>query len=139
MSVKEIPCIPPPEAWHVLGQDPNAILIDVRSKVEFDYVGHPIGAVHVAWKEYPDWKENAAFVDQVQAALAANGGDTPSRPLLMLCRSGVRSLAAAQALATAGYTATYNVSEGFEGDKDDDRHRGNINGWRFHRLPWEQT
>jgi rhodanese-related sulfurtransferase len=129
----------PPEAWKILNEESGAILLDVRSKVEYDYVGHPPGAVHVAWKEYPDWKQNPGFVNDVRAALNERGGDDPSRPILAICRSGARSLAAAKALANAGYQRLYNVEEGFEGDKDGNAHRGTINGWRFHGLPWEQT
>ena len=131
--------VTPPQAWKILESESQAVLIDVRSKVEFDYVGHPLNAVHVPWKEFPDWKENQSFVEEVRAALSSRGGDDPSRPIFAICRSGVRSLAAAKALASAGYERLYNVEEGFEGDKDADAHRGTQNGWRFHGLPWEQT
>lgn len=131
--------VTPPEAWAILDRESQAILIDVRSKVEFDYVGHPINAVHVPWKEFPAWDVNQNFVDQVRAMLRDNGGDAPSRPILTICRSGARSLSAAKALSAAGFERLYNVEEGFEGDKDTDAHRGTINGWRFHGLPWTQT
>jgi rhodanese-related sulfurtransferase len=131
--------VTPPTAFGILESDPDAVLIDVRSKVEFDYVGHPRGALHVMWKDYPDWRENPQFVAQVRAALAAHGGDRADRPLLAICRSGARSLAAAKALAAAGYTKLYNVEEGFEGDKDAAGHRCTVGGWRFHGLPWDQT
>ncbi len=139
MADDNISSITPPEAWQILNDESNAIVLDVRSKVEFDYVGHPLHAVHVAWKEYPDWTENPNFVDEVKAALRERGGDDSSRPVLAICRSGVRSLAAAKALSAAGYERLYNVEEGFEGDKNDEAHRGTINGWRRHGLPWEQT
>ncbi len=131
--------VTPPQASKILEQEPQAILVDVRSKVEFDYVGHPLNAVHVPWKEFPDWNVNESFVDAVRTALRDHGGDDPSRPILAICRSGARSLSAAKALAAAGYERLYNVEEGFEGDKDPHAHRGTINGWRFHGLPWEQT
>lgn len=139
MTDENISRVTPPEAHDVLRGDADAVLLDVRSKVEFDYVGHPSGAIHVAWKEYPDWNENPEFVREVKSALAAHGGDTPNRPILAICRSGARSLAAAKALAAAGYERLYNVEEGFEGDKDGSGHRNTVNGWRFHGLPWEQT
>ncbi|MEQ8230388.1 MAG: rhodanese-like domain-containing protein [Gammaproteobacteria bacterium] len=135
----DIARITPPEAARILAEDARALLIDVRSKVEFDYVGHPVGAVNVIWKDYPGWQENPRFVDEVRATLAAHGGDDPARPVLAICRSGARSLAAAKALAAAGYQRLYNVEEGFEGDKDAAGHRRSVSGWLAHGLPWEQT
>jgi rhodanese-related sulfurtransferase len=130
--------IDPTEAQNILTRDPNARLIDVRSKVEFGYVGHPIRAVHVPWKEFPDWNENPNFAAEVDAALTNDGEVSKDRALLMICRSGARSLKAGEALLRVGYTSVYNVEEGFEGDKDEHQHRGNINGWRYRGLPWEQ-
>jgi len=139
MSDEQIKRVTPPEAWRILNGDTQAVLLDVRSKVEYDYVGHPAGALNVMWKDYPGWKENPNFVAEVKAALAARGGDSAQRPLLAICRSGARSLAAAKALAAAGYTNLSNVEEGFEGDKDAHGHRCTVSGWRYHQLPWEQT
>lgn len=139
MTEIDIERVTPPQASRILASEPAAILIDVRSKLEFDYIGHPIGALNVMWKDYPDWQENPHFVEEVRAALAARGGDRPERPILALCRSGARSLAAAKKLAEAGYSRLYNIEEGFEGDKDQRGHRSQVNGWRFHGLSWEQT
>ncbi|HCU90575.1 MAG TPA: sulfurtransferase [Gammaproteobacteria bacterium] len=131
--------INPIEASALLAQDPNARLIDVRSKVEFEYVGHPLNAIHIPWKEFPEWSENRNFVADVDARLADDGNSSRDRALLMLCRSGVRSLHAGKTLLSGGYTRVYNIEGGFEGDPDTEKHRGNINGWRFHGLPWEQS
>lgn len=139
MSDEQIKRMTSAEAWRVVSDDRHAVLLDVRSKVEFDYVGHPAGALNVMWKDYPHWQENPDFVAEVKAALSARGGDTNSRPILAICRSGARSLAAAKALAAAGYTNLTNVEEGFEGDKDAHGHRCSVGGWRYHQLPWEQT
>ena len=139
MSETDIRRLTPPEAAELLRLDDNALLIDVRSKVEFDYVGHPVGAVNIIWKDYPDWGENPAFVDEVKAALEASGGDDSNRAILAICRSGARSMAAAEKLVEAGYGNLTKVEEGFEGDKDDAGHRGLVSGWKFHGLPWEQT
>jgi len=139
MTDSSIKHVTPPEAARLLADDSRAILIDVRSKVEFDYVGHPQGSHNVIWKDYPGWSENPDFVAEVRSLLAAHGGDAPDRPVLAICRSGARSLAAAKALARAGYTNLYNVEEGFEGDKDDAGHRRTVSGWLAHGLPWEQT
>ena len=133
--------ITPREAWGMLQSNPRAVVLDVRSKVEFDYVGHPVGAVHVPWQEFPGWQADPQFVDKVRRKLADRGTTSPDRELtvLSLCRSGSRSRAAAQALAAAGFAHVYNVAQGFEGDRDPDGHRGTVGGWRFHGLPWEQT
>lgn len=139
MSDEQIKRVTPSTAWQILTTDARAVLLDVRSKVEYDYVGHPAGALNIMWKDYPEWKENAGFVAEVKAALAARGGDDPARPILAICRSGARSLAAAKVLAAAGYTNLTNVEEGFEGDKNAMGHRCTVGGWRYHQLPWEQS
>lgn len=140
MTDTSIQRIDPKQAATIYDSSDAAVILDVRSKVEFDYVGHPPGAIHVAWKEAPGWAVNPDFVDAVRTAIPATG-DMPAeqRPVLLICRSGARSMAAAQALKAEGFTELYNVEEGFEGDKDTDQHRGTLNGWRFHGLPWEQT
>jgi len=130
--------INPLEAQALLTEQPSARLIDVRSKMEFDYVGHPIVAIHVPWKEFPSWDENPNFCDGVRKALVASGIDGLDTPVLMLCRSGVRSKNAGNTLIKEGFGQVYNVLEGFEGDKDDSNHRGTLGGWRFRGLAWEQ-
>lgn len=126
----------PKQAWKMLQENPNAILLDVRSKVEFDYVGHPVGAIHVPLQEFPDWQTDPDFSQKVIELLGTASRDVT---VLTLCRSGKRSMLAAQLLEAQGYKDTVNIAEGFEGDPDENRHRGNVNGWRFHGLPWEQT
>ena len=135
--VKEIT---PPEAWNILQSNPRAVLLDVRSGMEYEYVGHPVGALHIPWKDAPDWQVDPAFVARVRSALAAVKGDGAVEDLtiLAMCRSGARSMAAAEALQAEGFRQVINIAEGFEGDKDEHKHRGTINGWRFHGLPWEQ-
>ena len=126
----------PKQAWDILREKPTAILLDVRSKVEFDYVGHPVDAVHVPLQEAPDWQTDPDFVQKVIERLGESSRDIT---ILTICRSGKRSMLAAQLLEAQGYKHTANIAEGFEGDLDENRHRGNVNGWRFHGLPWEQT
>ena len=138
--------INPIEAAEQLKADPSTVIIDVRSRVEYEFVGHPINAVHIAWKEFPQWQVNENFCTEVGAALAARNAehgaadksDDKSTPLLMICRSGARSAEAGKRLLEDGYQNVTNIAEGFEGDKDDNNHRGKVNGWRFHGLPWEQ-
>lgn len=125
----------PKEAWEFLQQQPSALLVDVRMEIESLYVGRPPGVVNIPWYEYPDLKPDAAaFVAAVQRETA---GDR-ERPLVLLCRSGKRTLDAGVALQDAGFNQLYNVLHGFEGDLDDHFKRSTLNGWRFDGLPWEQ-
>ena len=124
----------PKQAWELLQEDENAVLIDVRSKIEHGFVGHPIGAIHIPWKEAPSWQLNERFVYEVEK-VAPN----KNTPLLLLCRSGQRSTEAAKALTAYGYKRPINIIDGFEGPLDANNHRGNIGGWRFNNLPWIQS
>jgi rhodanese-related sulfurtransferase len=124
----------PKETWNFLQRTPSALLVDVRMEIESMYVGRPPGAVQIAWYEYPDMQPNVpAFVQQVMQ----EAGDK-SRPVVLICRSGKRTVQAAQALQAAGFTDLTNVLYGFEGDLDDAFHRSSVNGWRFDGLPWTQ-
>lgn len=129
----------PTQAWELLATEPRAALVDVRTHPEWVYVGvpdlAPLGkqAVLVSWQVYPAMQRNPAFLQQV-----AQAGLRPQDPLLMLCRSGVRSAAAAELLALAGYSHCWNVAGGFEGVLDERRHRGSIGGWKAVGLPWAQ-
>ncbi len=124
----------PQQAWKLLQTDPAAVLIDVRTAIEHSFVGHPPQAIHVAWKEFPGMQLNAAFAAQVQ-----QHAPNKSAPVLLLCRSGQRSVDAAQALEANGYQHLVNILEGFEGPLDENKHRGTQGGWRFHGLPWQQS
>jgi rhodanese-related sulfurtransferase len=141
MSEQIIAEISPLEAWKMLASDNNSVLIDVRSRVEFEYVGHPIGAINIPWQDAPASQVNPDFVDMVRASLQTDKTDAKKvedLTLLLLCRSGSRSMAAAVELKKSGFRNLFNVAEGFEGKLDGDKHRGTINGWRFHKLPWQQ-
>lgn len=131
----------PPEAQKILSSSKLAVLIDVRSKVEYDYVGHPVGAINIPWQEPPAWEIAPDFANQVKSQLSDMQADIPLEEMtvMMLCRSGARSMNAAIELKENGFTNVINVAEGFEGGLDRNRHRGNIGGWRHHSLPWEQT
>ena len=124
----------PKEAHDFLHTNPNAVFIDCRSEMEFLFVGHPVGAIMIPWNDGPDWDVNPHFVGQVKKA----AGNTTTRPIVLICRSGNRTLEAGAALEGAGFTQVYNVLEGFEGDLDDAHQRGNLGGWRKEGLPWEQ-
>ena len=122
--------VSPQLAWQWV-QDGKAVLIDVRTDAEREWVGYVPGAVAVAWKQWPGMAMNAAFDEQLRAAVPAGG------KVVLLCRSGVRSVAAAKWATELGVEA-YNILEGFEGDVDAGGQRNRVGGWRFHGLPWRQ-
>ena len=126
----------------MLVNDRRTVLLDVRTRIEFEYVGHPPGAINVPWKEPPDWVVDAEFVEKVRAGLAKiypQIEGIEELTVLMLCRSGARSRLAGEALQARGFKHVYNIAEGFEGDRDQNKHRNTINGWRVNNLPWEQS
>jgi rhodanese-related sulfurtransferase len=131
------------EAWARLKRDTASVLIDVRTIAEWAYVGLPdlsgIGKrpVLVEWQGFPDDRLNTAFVERLTEALTAIGADRDNE-LLFICRSGQRSMKAAQAMAAVGYAHCRNVAEGFEGPLDPSRHRGQLGGWKARGLPWTQ-
>ncbi|MEL7155733.1 MAG: rhodanese-like domain-containing protein [Actinomycetota bacterium] len=122
----------PQEAHAMLSEQPEAILVDVRTEAEWTFVGVPTvpGVRFVEWTTWPSGAANPAFVDEAADSVV------PGRPIICLCRSGVRSVAAAQALTAAGHQA-YNVLDGFEGSHDANGHR--TGGWRGAGLPWAQN
>lgn len=115
-------------AWVQSGE---AVLVDVRSDAEREWVGYVPGALALAWKQWPGMAMNAGFDEGLKAAVPAG------QKVVLLCRSGVRSIAAARRAGELGIEA-YNILEGFEGDPDDQGQRGRRGGWRFHGLPWRQ-
>ena len=127
------------EAWDRLKNDPKAQLLDVRTMAEWNFVGLPdlssIGRrVHcVEWQGFPSGSRNPGFVAEASKVL-----DDPKAQVMLLCRSGARSRAAAIALTSAGFSQAFNIADGFEGDPDGQGHRGNINGWKASELPWRQ-
>jgi len=123
----------PAEAHAVLQQVPGAKLVDVRTQAEWDYVGHIPDSVLVEWNTYPGGQRNPAFLRELEAQVAKTDA-----PVMFLCRSGARSHHAAQAATRAGYPSSYNILEGFEGDKDENGHRNTVGGWRVAGLPWTQ-
>jgi rhodanese-related sulfurtransferase len=131
--------VPPAQVWEALKSDPNAQLVDVRTDAEWAFVGlpdlAPAGkqAVLIQWQVYPTMQVNAKFTDQLTEA-----GFTPEQHLYFICRSGQRSLAAAQAAQAAGFQHVYNVAEGFEGPPNGAGHRGSTAGWKARDLPWRQ-
>ena len=115
--------------WHTSGA---AVLVDVRTDAEREWVGFVPGAIAAAWKQWPGMVANADFDTTVQAAVP------PGKPVMFLCRSGVRSVAAARRATELGLQS-YNILDGFEGNPDSNGHRGTHSGWRWAGLPWRQN
>jgi len=131
--------ISPTDSYEILQRDSRALFIDIRSNMEFLFVGHPKGAIHVPWIDEPDWTVNKNFVKEIrQLLLGGVSQEHGSPPIILICRSGKRSKDAGEALIQAGIKNVCHVSEGFEGDLDEQHHRSTTGGWRFRGLPWEQ-
>ncbi len=133
----------PTQAWAWLQAERQAreargeappLFVDVRMEIESLYVGRPPGVVHVAWYEYPDLTPDPARFAQM---VESEAGDK-ARPILLICRSGKRTLDAGTALEAAGFTDVSHVVNGFEGELNEHFKRSSVNGWRFEGLPWEQ-
>ena len=122
----------PKEAFEFLKQTADAVFVDCRSEMEYLFVGHPKGAILVPWNDGSNWDINPDFVAHVKKATSIDS------PVILICRSGNRSLDAGRALEESGFSKVYNVLHGFEGELDADHHRGATTGWRFEDLPWEQ-
>jgi rhodanese-related sulfurtransferase len=131
--------VPPAQVWEALRSDPKAQLVDVRTEAEWNFVGLPDLApaakqvVLIQWQVFPSMQLNENFTDQLKQA-----GLTPDQHLYFICRSGQRSLAAAQAAQAEGFPYVHNVAEGFEGPPDGAGHRGTVAGWKARHLPWRQ-
>ena len=131
----------PQQAQSMLADDARAVLVDIRSSMEFLFVGHPKGAVHIPWIDEPDWDINPHFVTEVRKLMLGGqscDAEDGCAPVILICRSGKRSKEAGRALGDAGLKNVFHVDEGFEGERDEHHHRSSLGGWRFHGLPWEQ-
>lgn len=132
--------VSPKTAWKILSEKKDAVLIDVRTRAEWNYVGLPdlasLGCkpALLEWQVFPSMQANPEFVATLSGAVADR-----EAPLLFLCRSGVRSAAAAKAMTAAGYSTCLNVADGFEGPLDAQAKRGASAGWKAAGLPWRQT
>lgn len=132
--------VAPATAWKILSESKDAVLIDVRTRAEWSYVGlpelAPIGKkpALLEWQVFPSMQQNSEFVSTLGGAITDKDA-----PLLFLCRSGARSAAAARAMTAAGYSTCLNVADGFEGPLDAQGKRGSAAGWKASGLPWRQT
>lgn len=135
--------VTPAQCWENLSQSQNAVLVDVRTQAEWSFVGVPNlqsgmqPIIGQSWQIFPTMQVDEGFVERLVAQLQDRGLDQ-SCQMHFLCKTGVRSLAAARAMYAAGYENTFNILGGFEGDADENSHRGKINGWKGDNLPWKQ-
>ena len=121
----------PHEAW-ALFQVGHAVIVDVRTNEERKFVGYVEDTIHIPWATGTALNRNPRFAKELESKVGKD------KTILLLCRSGKRSAAAANVAFNAGFENIYNIEQGFEGDLDEDNHRGSFNGWRFHHLPWRQ-
>ncbi len=123
----------PSEAYEILILDPEARLVDVRTRAEWDWVGKIPNSIQIEWSTYPAGQPNPEFITELKHQVNVNA------LTMFICRSGARSSSAAKAATEMGYQNSYNVLEGFQGDKDEHGHRDSVNGWRKAGLPWTQS
>ena len=129
----------PKMAVERLQNNPQALFVDVRSKAEFKYVGYPENSILIPWIDDPDWEPNPeAFSDLVMQELGSRE-NLLNTEIILICRSGFRSNEALKCLENKGFTQVSHVASGFEGDLDENDHRGNLNGWRHDGMPWSQS
>ncbi|OTG94754.1 rhodanese-like domain-containing protein [Acinetobacter sp. ANC 3832] len=121
----------PHEAW-ALFQAGHVSIVDVRTAEERKFVGFVEETIHIPWATGTALNRNPRFAKELESKVGKD------KIILLLCRSGKRSAAAANVAFNAGFTEIYNIDQGFEGDLDETNHRGAFNGWRFHNLPWRQ-
>jgi len=132
------------DAWGGLKDNKDAVLVDVRTRAEWAFVGVPdLSAIGkdvalIEWQSFPSMELNGNFATELSAVLK-NGALDADVPVYFLCRSGARSRSAAMAATQMGYQNSYNIAGGFEGDLDQNRHRSSVNGWRQQGLPWVQN
>jgi rhodanese-related sulfurtransferase len=133
--------ISPQAAYDLMQADSRCLLIDIRSSMEFLFVGHPVGAVHIAWIDEPDWVVNPHFTTEIRQLILGGvvcAEDEGCAPIILICRSGKRSKEAGEQLLKDGLQNIYHIGEGFEGELDENHQRSKLGGWRFRGLPWEQ-
>ena len=136
---ENIPDVPPQEVWRALESDPSAKLVDVRTSAEWNFVGLPdLGPLNkkpvtIQWQVFPGMQVDPDFMHKMRVE-----GVEPGDKVYFLCRSGVRSTAAAKLAAEHGFTQVFNIKDGFEGPPDAQGHRGNVAGWKQSGLPWRQ-
>ncbi len=130
----------PQQAFDILEENPAAKLVDIRSTMEYLMVGHPTGSDHIPWMDEPDWEVDPDFSTRIRELMLGGLSEDAanSAPILLICRSGKRSVEAGEALIAEGINNVFSVLDGFEGELDENHQRSSLGGWRFAGLPWGQ-
>ena len=141
MAKTRVQHLEPRQAFEMIQREPSTAFIDVRSDMEYLFIGHPVGSVNIPWIDEPDYVINPDFEREIRklilgGVIASSAHD--SVPVVLICRSGNRSEEAGNLLIEHGFKHVYNVKHGFEGELDEQHHRSTISGWRHDGLPWEQ-
>jgi len=132
--------VAPADAYEAVASNPDAVIVDVRTRAELAYVGYPDLSstgkqlMAIEWQVFPTGQQNPQFIDELSAH-----GIGRDQPIYFLCRSGARSRFAAVAATAAGFAEAYNIADGFEGHLDTAGHRGETSGWKASQLPWRQS
>ncbi len=121
----------PQEAYELV-QQKDVLFIDIRAEIEHFFVGSPPNVINIPWQDAPDYEQNPDFLKEMKHVARLD------QKVVLICRSGHRSIDAGNHLIEHGFTQVYHVNEGFEGDKNEEHHRSSVNGWRFRGLPWVQ-
>ena len=131
--------ITPVRAFEIQNDDPSSLLVDIRSSMEFMFVGHPAHAINIPWIDEPDWVIDPEFSAHIRKLMLGGASCQASEgecvPIMLICRSGKRSLDAGARLIEDGLNNIYSVAGGFEGELDEKHQRSTVNGWRFDGLP----
>ena len=141
MAKSKVQHISAKQAFDLIKKEPATAFIDVRSDMEFLFIGHPVGAVNIPWIDEPDFVINPDFEREVRRLILGGVIETSehrSVHVILICRSGNRSAEAGELLIEHGFRHVYNIEQGFEGGLDDHHHRSTLGGWRYEGLPWEQ-
>lgn len=142
-DTKKIKDVNVKEVWQNLASNQNAVLVDVRTKAEWAYVGYADLSelnkfpIFLEWQIFPSYEIDAAFITKLDAELKKQNIDQED-PIFFICRSGARSYSAAEAMTASGYKNCHNVKDGFEGPLSMQHHRGTTAGWKAEGLPWTQ-
>lgn len=121
------------DAYALVKAGEDVLFVDVRTELEHNMVGHPVDSLLIPWRLEPTWEENHMFAATVEANTVSQ-----TQPVVLICRTGQRAQQAAEKLEQIGYSNVFVVSNGFEGDLDENGHRSTRNGWRYEGLPWQQ-
>ena len=141
MAKSKVQHISPQQAYELIKKEPATAFIDVRSDMEFLFIGHPVGAVNIPWIDEPDFVVNPHFERDVRRLILGGIVETSEHRgvhVILICRSGNRSAEAGELLIDHGFKHVYNIEHGFEGELDENHHRSTLGGWRYEGLPWEQ-